>query len=457
MTELTIVLSEKYKYMCNATNIKSIGNNTFIKSNLIVPNLGLYNTAYINKNITISGNIYTDIYISNSITLNNSFVDNIYSKNIEVSNIINKDIYTSNIYCNKFITDIGTYTGADLYTTNIVTNVLNIDTISSTILNINNDIRISCNTCIIKGVVNNIVYNNVNISDNIVNINYDAKTQFGNDTGNNSGIEIKSINSSGYIKTSDDLSHVLIKYPNIDTVNKIIVFDEYNNFYNAGDVNIHTDLFSYSDMKSDIINIIGYTTLLTNLNCYSTLTNVELISTNNILTTDFESNILLSTNFIVANTSEINNITVLNNLYSKNDTYNELYVKANINLQNNLDVDNNFTSTSTIYVNKSFNLSSNIISTNIMSDTCIVNNITILSCICKKSIHTNLITTNINSNVICTNNITHYSVTNNNYTHFIGNIVLLNISEYSDNIVAISQSGAIGSLYRIGEILNILI
>ena len=273
----------------------------------------------------------------------------------------------------------------------------------------------------------------------------------------NCGIEIFGISGNGFIKTSNDSLRYNIKAPLDSNINYISTFDNNYNLFISG----NTLLQNLVIMSS--LNISGYTTLINNnyinksLNI-SGISNFNDCSFNNInvLNNTYMNNTNILNTLYISNTSNFNNL-IINSLYS-----------SGLNTFNNLNI-NNLTISGTSYLNNvnlnMLNINGNINLNNITclnllnisGNTIYQNNITINN---KLNVSGN---SNFNNNLSCNSSlyVTGSNIFNNNITINsninINNNIILKLNNYSDNLSALNSGLNIGSFYRTGGLIKILL
>lgn len=466
------LLQSKYKKMVDLDNINNISNNSLFSGDI----------SYL-SNIFISGNSFqNNINLTSSLNINNYFISNynsilsnlyinnslgIYDKNnINKTLNINNSLMTNSLYVdNNVVNNNNTTLLASLN----IGNNFNSNTINTNNIGINNNNINLYGSTIIIGTNNSIVNifatstyvatNKLNTTDKLFQLNINASTLSAFDIGNNSGIEILNTSLTGFIQTSTDATRYIIKAPTDSNIKYILTQNNYNNLIISGttllknNVSILSSLFVLNNFQTNNISI--------NSNLYNS--NNYLIGNN--LTCN--SDLYIKTLFINNAATIMSSLFINNNYNTYNkickyiyiSSYNSLYDTniINLNINNNLFINtaniNNFIVNNNLLVNNTTSLLSNL---NINNNAIYNKNV---------SISSNLL---ISGNTIFSNNISINSLLTNGNVIFKGNnsiIGTINIQgqiinpllEFQDNQSAIDNGLKIGSWYRTGGILKMVV
>ena len=416
-----------------------------------------------------------DIHLYKNISVNNTFIsDYIKTYNISCNNILSEFILTtSNITTNNVITDNFTVSNklsvtdsihqdiiinGNIVTSNVIVDSIktNLITSSSLFITSNNIIFGNENSIInIYGYKSSIIMDDFKITDKFFDINKNKTTLSAIDLGNNSGIEIKNINSDdGYIKTDINASNFLFKLPERLATHALTV-DLNNNLITNINILNYTDVKLYgkciinnnSFIKNVTVNssIVNNNFNANNIICNNNLNINTLLSTVNLACKDIyiTNNGIIDKNFTVnnilhniSNNTFFNKTSIRDNIYA-NSIYTNSVTCINV-LCDNTKINTNFTVVNTLSANNIY-VSENITGYNNIFTNNIVNK--------DFNISGNL---NINDNIETRNNLTI-----NSRVTFNGKLYVTHISEYISNASA-NQAGILdGQLYRTGGILKI--
>jgi hypothetical protein len=479
--QLDLILIQKYKNILNMNYIINSNGNTFFNGNITINNnLNISGKSQFLGNTTIYSNLYTfgnnkfnnitmlsNLNISNNSILNNSSLisSNMNTLNLNLNNLLVNN--TSNLNKNVSINsnlDLSNNLQINKYLlTNLISPINNSLNILANNINIGNDSSIVN----IYGTTTYIASSNLELTDKILELNFNEFNNAPIDNGNLSGIEILGISGNGYIISSLDSTRLQIKAPTDSNLNYIATNDINNNLFISG--------------KSLFLSNV---TMLSNLNIYKNvlLNTINLNSTLAVSGTLLLNNIIVNSNLLTSgNTNFINN-TVLNsslNISGNTNIINNGSFNSDLLIFNNLNILGNNT------INSNLNISNN---NNILGKTSIINDVFISNnsnIVGNVSINSLLITNNknnilgnstiksflnisgtvsINNNISILSNlyVTGTSYFNNNVT--LGSVlnqiningpIICPLNDYNSNNVALQNNIPIWGFYRTGGIVKI--
>jgi len=460
MLSLDEKLLEKYRKMINLSELDTVGNNTNIKSNLVISNLTILTDAFFNNNIIINADIKT----SNNIIVKDSIIHNItnnltYSKVITSNSIINTDnIYvnnnlnTNNYNSNNSITILSNLNNVNMTCNNIICNV--ITSFSPISINSNN-INFICNGINFNGIINKLSFNNINIYDKKILLNNDFINNTGLDVGNDSGFNIYG-NNIGFIKTNTNNTSFILKPPN-GTVNNLLTTDKLFNLNISGNTNILGKLSLYKNINCDNINIFNNCTINSFLYSGTVNTSIGLfgnslfVENNTDLITAKTNNLVVNNDSVFQDTLYMTSTNIMNTILCDNNIFSTSLSTIN----NDLKVKTNFTNVNAFIMNDINNTS--MVTYNINGKNMKTNNITIMTLLNSNNVNCNniIITNNsIVKNDYYTNNFNNTSNTTSNTLIFYGTVVINQISEYYINSEA-QTNLAVSTFYKRGNVLHV--
>jgi len=479
MSILDNILIEKYKKMIDLDNLLYTNNSILyknqlnIKNNLYVSNTSNINNISLNSNLLVNNNtnninsitVNNNLYVSSN-TLFNNIYSNICNNNNNLN--VNNNIYISNISLlnNKttllsqlFINNSSIINqGLKVYNINPINNTINFNAIN---INIGN-VGIDMSNVNFNGTLSSIITNELYVVDKLISLNANITNLSSNDIGNNGGLEILGITSTGYIRTSNDSKYYELKYPNNNSLYKLPILDSNNNLYISGSTLIYqnTTLNSSLNITNNCItNNLSNNSLLSISN--NTILNNSLQINNNLYiskTSLLNNNISINSKLNLNNNFITNNLSLLSSLYISNNTrLNNVSLYSSLYISNNNIITNNTSILSLLYVSNNSilnNVSLNS-SLNIINNINLLNNTTILSQLYISS-NTEILN---NSNILNNLNVSGNSIINNNLT--LGSIlninstIIANLPEYKDNITASNAGVPLWGFYRTGGIVKI--
>jgi hypothetical protein len=485
MTSLEDILLLKYKNMIKLTNINNISLNTVLIQNVsMLSQLNILGTTIISNSTTLNSNLYVpNLTCSNNTTLNSIIINNLgvsnmstqFPNNVTVvskvwtsGNGILNNINVNNLICTKDVTMlsplniIGSFNNNNIITSNIYG--------SNLYLNSNN-INIGNQTSLIhiNGTVNNILTNNLRVRDKFINLNYNESTNTGFDTGNLCGINILTNNSTtSYIRTSDDASRYELKTPSDITSKYILTTDLNNNLYISGNTTIKQGITLNSNLFVPLNSNLNNTSILSVLNLSTPLilfnplqingstyipndANLGIFNTINNLcindSTNFN-NVSDNSLLLISNNTLINNKFILNSkiLISNESIFNQdVSVVGTLYISNNSICNNSMTITTIINTNNNLN----VINSTTVQSALNINTSLLYNTSCNSGL-------NLGGNFISNNNITLMSTITSNSLTIIGQCIS-NLPEYMDNTSALQAGLSLGTFYRTGGIIKIVI
>lgn len=442
-----------FTYPLNINNNIYISNQSIINNNLIInKNLFILKNNIINNNISINSNLYIS---QNSLLKNNLIISNINNNNLNINSNINISGITI-LNNNTTILSVLT-TNNNVYFKNLYTNYINpyngVCNINGNIINIGTPLS----NININGTTSFIASNELNIVNKLITLNINSSTLTGNDIGNNTGLEILGITSSGYINSSNNGNYYQLIYPNNSSIYRIPILDNNNNLYITGNTLLYNDSTIKSSLQVNTNLLLGTITISSSIYISN---NSILNKTNNILSNLYisKTSLLNSNNTIISNLFSNNiqssNLSLLT-LNAQNNIFNNTTILSTLYLSGNTCINNNVTLLNSLCLNNSIlnkiTLNSSLVNNNLYS-----NNLTVLS-----HLFCNL-TTNINSNSLISNNLSISSYTNinsnlttNSLVYINSTIVANNLPEYYSNASAATAGIPLWGFYRTGGIVKI--
>lgn len=446
-------------------------NNINFKNPTFNNSIGIGQDLNVIESFTVASNIYSS---------SNSFLNQVQNFNTIVTNDCNTNTLSSlnsttntlistrvNVNANShFYSDIINQTDTNINENVLVNNRFLTDSINTNSLTIHsNIINIGTTNSLINvyGTATNVFSTDLNVNDKTLLLNINSSGNSALDYGFSSGIEIQGTGGLGYLKSTTDAKRYLLKTPVETNPNYVLTTLPDDAIYISGTTIIHNNLTCNTSFVVSNDLITNNITVMNLLNTDQLNSDNITINTHITINNNLDTNIIsiVDNNISVLNDFTSDFVTSMNDLKAPTMNVEGLYTSTNLQTSN-LYIENNFTANNTIVLNSfdTFNL-------NVLNDALVhtslstTNTCTVLSNLqCNECIIDNKISTvssmGVSNDVLIENNLV-VGTDDSTSANINSSVIINNVLEFENNLLAYTGLSTIGKIYRTGGILKIIV